>query len=93
MQEPTYSFPVGRTTIQVRSTNQLLTKGDVDVQGGKTGFIRKAGYCLAALLRLPDGGPQMAVVVLGAQSSALRFWEARHLLNWVASQASLTLAE
>ena len=32
--------------------------GDVDVQAGKTGFIRKAGYCLATLLRLPQGGPR-----------------------------------
>jgi D-alanyl-D-alanine endopeptidase (penicillin-binding protein 7) len=86
MREASYSFPVGRTTVEVRSTNQLLVKGDVDVQAGKTGFIRKAGYCLAALLRLPEGGPQVAVVVLGAESSLLRFWEARHLLNWVASQ-------
>ena len=35
--------------------------------GGKTGFISKAGYCLATLLRLPAGNHQVAVVVLGAQ--------------------------
>ena len=31
-------------------------KGDVDVRAGKTGFISKAGYCLATLLRLPQIG-------------------------------------
>ena len=31
--------------------------GDVEVMGGKTGFISKAGYCLATLLRLPHGQP------------------------------------
>jgi hypothetical protein len=31
----------------------VLLGGDVDVMGGKTGFITKAGYCLATLLRLP----------------------------------------
>jgi D-alanyl-D-alanine carboxypeptidase len=62
-------------------------KGDVDVLGGKTGFISKAGYCLATLLRLPQGGPQVAVVVLGAQSNAGRFWETRHLFNWLSAKA------
>jgi D-alanyl-D-alanine carboxypeptidase len=62
-------------------------KGDVDVQAGKTGFIRNSGYCLVTLLRLPQGGPQVAVVVLGAKSNAGRFWETRHLLNWFASKA------
>ena len=66
--------------ITVHSTNQILRAGDVDVRGGKTGFISKAGYCLATLLRLPQGGPSLAVVVLGANSNAGRFWETRHLL-------------
>ena len=30
--------------------------GDVDVRAGKTGFISKAGYCLATVLRLPQSG-------------------------------------
>ena len=88
MQMQDYRFTVGTRTVQVRSTNQLVTNGDVDVRAGKTGFIRKAGYCLATLLRLPQGGPPVAVVVLGAQSNAGRFWETRHLLNWMMSQAS-----
>jgi D-alanyl-D-alanine carboxypeptidase len=71
----------------VSSTNQLVKTGDVDVQAGKTGFIRSAGYCLATLLRLPQGGPEVAVVVLGAKSNAGRFWETRHLFNWLASKA------
>lgn len=65
----------------VHSTNKLLGT-DVDVRGGKTGFISKAGYCLATLLRIPQG-PQVSVVVLGASNSTTRFWEARHLFNWV----------
>jgi len=88
MQKPSHSVSVGRRRITVSSTNQLVMKGDVDVLGGKTGFIRKAGYCLAALLRLPEGGPQIAVVVLGAKSNAGRFWETRHLFNWLASKAT-----
>jgi D-alanyl-D-alanine endopeptidase (penicillin-binding protein 7) len=82
-----YSFNVGRKAVTVNSTNQLVRQGDVDVQAGKTGFIRKAGYCLATLLRLPQGGPQVAVVVLGAKSNAGRFWETRHLFNWLSAKA------
>lgn len=87
MRKEQYSVPVGRGTVTVRSTNQLVRQGDVDVLGGKTGFIRKAGYCLATLLRLPQGGPEVAVVVLGARSNAGRFWETRHLFNWLSSKA------
>jgi serine-type D-Ala-D-Ala endopeptidase (penicillin-binding protein 7) len=87
MQKQHHSFHAGRRTINIHSTNQLVMNGDVDVLGGKTGFIRKAGYCLATLLRLPQGGPQVAVVVLGARSNAGRFWETRHLFNWLSSKA------
>jgi len=87
MQKANHSITVGRRTINIHSTNQLVMKGDVDVLGGKTGFIRAAGYCLATLLRLPQGGPQVAVVVLGAHSNAGRFWETRHLFNWLSSKA------
>ena len=87
MQKQYHVFHAGRRTINIHSTNQLVMNGDVDVLGGKTGFIRKAGYCLATLLRLPQGGPQVAVVVLGARSNAGRFWETRHLFNWLASKA------
>jgi D-alanyl-D-alanine endopeptidase (penicillin-binding protein 7) len=88
MRKQYYSVAVGRQTIQVHSTNRLVMQGDVDVQAGKTGFISKAGYCLATLLRLPQGGPEVAVVVLGAKSNAGRFMETRHLFDWLSSKAS-----
>ena len=87
MRKQNYTVNAGRRPINIHSTNQLVMKGDVDVQAGKTGFIRSAGYCLATLLRLPQG-PEVAVVVLGAKSNAGRFWETRHLLNWLSSKAS-----
>ena len=87
MQKQEYAATAGRRTINIHSTNQLVRQGDVDVQAGKTGFISKAGYCLATLLRLPQGGPEVAVVVLGAKSNAGRFWETRHLFNWMSSKA------
>jgi len=87
MRTPQYSIDAGRRRITVSSTNQLVKTGDVDVQAGKTGFIRNAGYCLATLLRLPNSGGEVAVVVLGAKSNAGRFWETRHLFNWLSAKA------
>ena len=69
--------------ITANSTNQIVRSGDIDVVGGKTGFISRSGYCLATLLRLPQSGQQVAFVVLGAKSNASRFWETRHLFNWM----------
>lgn len=86
MRKQNHKVTAGRRVINIHSTNQLVMRGDVDVQAGKTGFIRSAGYCLATLLRLPQG-PQVAVVVLGAKSNAGRFWETRHLFNWFATKA------
>ncbi len=54
---------------------------------GKTGFISKAGHCLATLLRMPQGN-QVAVVVLGANSNPGRFWETRHLFNWLSTKTA-----
>lgn len=86
MRKPEYQLTTSRHTITIHSTNRLLANGDVDVRGGKTGFIGKAGYCLATLLRLPQGD-QVAVVVLGARSNALRFWETKHLFDWMNEKA------
>ena len=82
MRKNEYRLQTNRRTIEVHSTNQLLENADIDVRGGKTGFISKAGYCIATLLQLPQSSQQIAVVVLGARSNAARFMETRHLFNW-----------
>ncbi len=87
MRTAEYKVATSRRTFTVSNTNRLLTGGDVDVMGGKTGFIHKAGYCLATMLRLPQGN-QVAVVVLGANSNTSRFWETRHLFNWLSAKAT-----
>jgi D-alanyl-D-alanine endopeptidase (penicillin-binding protein 7) len=79
-------------TITFHSTNHLLGRPDVDVRAGKTGFISRSGYCLATLLRLPQGGPEFAVVVLGARSNAGRFAETRNLFDWLSSKTSIILS-
>jgi serine-type D-Ala-D-Ala endopeptidase (penicillin-binding protein 7) len=91
MRKQHHTVLTSRRLLNINNTNQLVGKEGVDVRGGKTGFISKAGYCLATLLRLPQSGQQVAVVVLGARSSAGRFMETRHLFNWLATKTqSLT---
>jgi D-alanyl-D-alanine endopeptidase (penicillin-binding protein 7) len=90
MRKPEYKLTTSRHTITIHSTNRLLANGDTDVRGGKTGFTNKAGYCLATLLRLPQG-EQVAVVVLGARSNALRFTETKHLMDWLSDKAKAIL--
>ena len=86
MRKAHHTVLTSRRVVNINNTNQLLVKGDVDVRGGKTGFISKAGYCLATLLRLPQTNQRVAVVVLGARSNAGRFMETRHLFNWLSSK-------
>jgi serine-type D-Ala-D-Ala endopeptidase (penicillin-binding protein 7) len=88
MRTASHTARTARRTITIRNTNHLVREGNVDVLGGKTGFITKAGYCLATLLRLPQSNHQVAVVVLGAGSNNGRFWETRHLFNWLSEKAS-----
>ena len=82
----------GKRPVTFRSTNHLLRGGDVDERAGKTGFISKAGYCLATVLRIPQSTHSIAVVVFGARSNAGRFMESRNLFNWATAKASTLFA-
>jgi D-alanyl-D-alanine endopeptidase (penicillin-binding protein 7) len=93
MRTASYDVRTSRRKITIRNTNHLVRGGELDVLGGKTGFITKAGYCLATLLRLPQSNHQVAVVVLGAASNTSRFWETRHLFNWLSDKAEDVLAK
>lgn len=92
MQKSQHTIQTPRRTITFRSTNHLLGREGFDVRGGKTGFITKAGYCLATLLRLPTTGQQVAVVVLGARSNAGRFMEVQNLFNWLSAKTPTVFA-
>ncbi len=93
MQTPTYTVQTAaRRRIAFHSTNHLLGRDDVEVLAGKTGFISQAGYCLATLLRLPQSGQEVAVVVLGARSNNGRFLETQNLFSWFSAKASTFFA-
>jgi serine-type D-Ala-D-Ala endopeptidase (penicillin-binding protein 7) len=89
MRKPEYSFTLARRPMTIRSTNQLLSRSDMEgsVLGAKTGFIGRSGYCLATLLKMPQINQPVAVVVLGAKSNAARFTEVRNLFTWMTARA------
>lgn len=87
-----YTVRAARRVISFGTTNRLLGREDVDIRAAKTGFITRSGYCLATLLRLPQTGQQVAVVVLGARSNAGRFLETQNLFNWLSSKATTLFA-
>ena len=89
MRKRSYRIHTSRRTRTIRSTNKLLGTR-VDVMAGKTGYIDLAGYCLAALVQFDDDRP-VSIVVLGARSSSGRFAEARRLVDWLSTQASVLL--
>ncbi|HYE87176.1 MAG TPA: serine hydrolase [Vicinamibacterales bacterium] len=91
MRKTSFSTNIGKRIITANNTNHIIRNGDIDVVGGKTGFISRSGYCLATLLRLPQTGQQVAFVVLGAKTNASRFWETRHLFNWMATRTKALL--
>ena len=75
-----YEFTSNRKRHHLVNTNRLL-RSQWDVTGGKTGFIREAGYCLVTNVKSPTG-IDITAVVLGAPSNTLRFAEARRILDW-----------
>jgi len=79
-QKTEYSFTTNRRVHHLVNTNRLL-RSQWTITGGKTGFIREAGYCLVTNVKGPTG-VDITAVVLGAPSNALRFAEARRILDW-----------
>jgi D-alanyl-D-alanine carboxypeptidase len=63
----------------IYNTNRLLY-GRPDVIGGKTGYIKESGYCLALGVEDEDGR-KLAAVLLGAPTSGGRFRDAARLLT------------
>jgi D-alanyl-D-alanine endopeptidase (penicillin-binding protein 7) len=76
----THSFRCGKRTETLNNTNRLL-RSRSDIAGGKTGFTRPAGYCLATHIG-DANNPNLTTVVLGAPSNASRFAESAKLIDW-----------
>lgn len=73
------SIPGFPTSRRIENSNRLLwTMPGAD--GVKTGFTRRAGYCLVA--HAEREGIGLYAVVLGSPTSEERFADARRLLEW-----------
>ena len=84
--EPDYAYRSNRRHHQLVNSNRLARYGSKDVRGGKTGYIRAAGYCLATCIR--ESGRELISVVLGSPSNPARFNETNIVLQKVAKDLS-----
>jgi D-alanyl-D-alanine endopeptidase (penicillin-binding protein 7) len=77
--------------VHLYNTNRLLSNQSLEVLVGKTGFIRRSGYCLATCVG--DGnGRKIAFIVLGAPSNTVRFQEMYKLIRWTAKNYNLAIS-
>ena len=80
-----YRFGTNRRTHTIRTTNRLVRDMVSERQwvgvGSKTGYIRRAGYCLV-MRALSDSGDDIYAVILGGPTSRTRFTDMQRLLDW-----------
>jgi len=67
---------------KVKNTNKLL-QSYLNIEGGKTGYIDEAGFCLANLVTSEFAPAGIVVVILGAKTKEQRFQENKFLSQWV----------
>ena len=80
-----YRFGTNRRTHTIRTTNRLVRDTVSGRQwegvGSKTGYIRRAGYCLV-MRAIGDSGDDVYAVILGGPTSRTRFTDMGRLLDW-----------
>lgn len=69
--------------IYYRNTNQVLHNDKYQVLGGKTGFTRKAGYCL--LVAANVAGRDVVMVFLGGKGKNTRFRDFYRAVEWISA--------
>ena len=80
-----HKFGTNRRVHTIRTTNRLardtVSESQWESVGSKTGYIRRAGYCLV-LRALGNTGDEIYAVILGGPTSSTRFTDMRRLLDW-----------
>ena len=79
MEDIIHDTPRGKSVFTLSSTNKLLKQYQW-ATGLKTGSTQKAKYCLSA--SASKDGVDLIAVILGAESTKLRFAEAKALLSY-----------
>jgi len=89
---PTYDVALPDGAVRtIKNTNALLKETGLEVSAGKTGFINEAGYTLVTRLKRP-GERELLIVVLGSDTKALSFRDAKVLAEKTWSRSKTALA-
>ena len=87
--EKEYSYRSKTRNHRLVNTNRLVRYTNMDIRGGKTGYIRRAGWCLATWVR--QGDRDVISVVLGAPNNPARFAETKRLINTLVPEQTSSL--
>ena len=81
------NFASGNRTYSANNTSSLVRDGSYPIGISKTGFINEAGRCVVMETRI-NNRPAI-IVILGANSSATRWGDAKNILNSLASRRTV----
>lgn len=81
------NYSNGNRTYKANNTSMLVRAGDYPIGISKTGFINEAGRCVVMETRV-NNRPAI-IVILGANSSATRWGDAKNILNSLATRRTV----
>lgn len=81
------NYSSGNRTYKANNTSSLVRSGDYPIGISKTGFINEAGRCVVMETRI-NNRPAI-IVILGANSSATRWGDAKNILNSLATRRTV----
>ena len=81
------NYSSGSRTYKANNTSSLVRNGSYPIGISKTGFINEAGRCVVMETRV-NNRPAI-IVILGANSSATRWGDAKNILNSLATRRTV----
>ncbi|AMN49136.1 serine hydrolase [Psychrobacter sp. P2G3] len=81
------NYSSGNRTYKASNTSSLVRSGDYPIGISKTGFINEAGRCVVMETRV-NNRPAI-IVILGANSSATRWGDAKNILTSLATRRTV----
>lgn len=81
------NYSSGNRTYKANNTSSLVRSGDYPIGISKTGFINEAGRCVVMETRV-NNRPAI-IVILGANSSATRWGDAKNILTSLATRRTV----
>lgn len=81
------NYSNGNRTYKANNTSSLVRDGSYPIGISKTGFINEAGNCVVMETRV-NNRPAI-IVILGANSSATRWGDAKNILNSLATRRTV----